>query len=45
MGKAVKNGEGCEECQGCEECEGCEGWGRYELQACVSGLAVALNYS
>ena len=38
-GKAVKNGEGC------EECEGCEGWGRYELQACVSGLAVALNYS
>ena len=25
--------------------EGCEEWRRYELQACVSGVIVALNYS
>ena len=25
--------------------EECEGWGRYEQQACVGGVVVALNYS
>ena len=25
--------------------EGWEEWGRYEQQACVGGVAVALNYS
>ena len=34
--------EGCEEWEGCE---GCDGWGRYELQTCVGGVVVALNYS
>ena len=28
-----------------EGCEGCEGWGRYEQQARVGGVIVALNYS
>ena len=37
--KAVKNGKGCEEWEGWEE------WGRYELQARVGGVVVALNYS
>jgi len=31
--------------ESCEGCEGWEEWGRYELQACVGGVAVALNYS
>ena len=28
-----------------EGCEDWEGWGRYEQQACVGGVVVALNYS